>query len=963
MNADPHDDHNQRRPGAERPGLTSLRQTGSWVRFWDRVAGVVITGGGLGVLAAMLGICVFLIASAAPLFEGGRAEPAQTAASPLDRQTPMLTRLGVRKESVLVLDTSGDLLELSLVTGERVASVDLRSDGAAPSAASYDAQGHSLTLAYSDGSVRSVSIEQPDILLDSAIARRTWGGLAIDQSAALDEAQRDEITSLLRLRTELSEQARVVRSGDDEWLVEDLRGELSPPASIPGITGEPVLIHSVRASARLGRMVCMTDDGRLFYAELRRTVRLGGGGSRQRISAREVTLDRNLADVVGVFVTSDGASILLVHANGLLRRFDSRAGVRGEIPEVESISLIDGDARITSVQMALGGMSLLVGDSGGRITSWTVVSDVVNGGSDGRSLRRALSADTGSAPITAIGVGERDRTVALGLGDGGVELRNMISGKRIARLPASDTRVISVALAPALDRVIAIGEDGSLRSAGVEPGHPQAGWSALFGRVLYEGYDKPEFIYQSTGAQGVESKLSLTPLIWGTLKATIVAMLIAAPIAVLGAVFSSEFLHPRVRRKVKPTVELMASLPSVVLGFIAAVLVAPYVRDWLPSILVAFAVVPMVVMGAAHTWRLAPMSWVRRLTSVRLMAMIGVVLALGVGLSAVLGPAIERSLFAPDAVDRALASALYEPADAGAAPAWLDGRTELSASESRRLRADGLAIRDGELVRARVDLLDGGATQGGEPSIRRWLDSSIGGAWPGWVLVLVLPMAVFVAIVNARVVARPWAGLVAGRSKRSGAAFELWRFALSVLLTLALALLGASALTSMGFDARDSIFGPFTQRNTLVVGMVMGFAVIPIIYTIADDAMRAVPDTLRSASLGAGATRWQTAVRVVMPVAGSGIFSACMIGLGRAVGETMIVLMATGNTPEMTLNIFAGFRTLAANIAVELPEAPLGGTHYRVLFLCGLVLFAMTAVINTSAELVRSSFRKKNAAL
>ena len=167
----------------------------------------------------------------------------------------------------------------------------------------------------------------------------------------------------------------------------------------------------------------------------------------------------------------------------------------------------------------------------------------------------------------------------------------------------------------------------------------------------------------------------------------------------------------------------------------------------------------------------------------------------------------------------------------------------------------------------------------------------------------------------------------------------------------------------MGFDPRDSIFGPFSQRNTLVVGLIMGIAVIPIIYTIAEDAIRSVPDSLRSASLGVGATPWQTAVRVVLPVAASGIFSAIMVGLGRAVGETMIVLMATGNTPEMSLNIFSGFRTLAANIAVELPEAPRASTHYRVLFLCGLVLFAMTLVINTSAEFVRQHFRKKNAAL
>ncbi len=116
----------------------------------------------------------------------------------------------------------------------------------------------------------------------------------------------------------------------------------------------------------------------------------------------------------------------------------------------------------------------------------------------------------------------------------------------------------------------------------------------------------------------------------------------------------------------------------------------------------------------------------------------------------------------------------------------------------------------------------------------------------------------------------------------------------------------------------------------------MGFAVIPIIFTIADDALSTVPTHLRSASLGAGATEWQTAVRVVIPTAMSGLFSALMIGLGRAVGETMIVLMAGGNTPVTEWNIFNGFRTLAANIAVELPEAVRDSTHYRTLFLAAL---------------------------
>jgi phosphate transport system permease protein len=151
----------------------------------------------------------------------------------------------------------------------------------------------------------------------------------------------------------------------------------------------------------------------------------------------------------------------------------------------------------------------------------------------------------------------------------------------------------------------------------------------------------------------------------------------------------------------------------------------------------------------------------------------------------------------------------------------------------------------------------------------------------------------------------------------------------------------------------------YDQRNSLVVGIAMGFAVIPIVFTIAEDSLANVPQHLRAGSLALGANRWQTALRIVLPTASPGIFSAVMIGFGRAVGETMIVLMATGNTPVMDWNMFSGFRALSANVAVELPEAPEGGTLFRVLFLAALLLFALTFVVNTLAEVVRLRLRRR----
>jgi phosphate transport system permease protein len=335
---------------------------------------------------------------------------------------------------------------------------------------------------------------------------------------------------------------------------------------------------------------------------------------------------------------------------------------------------------------------------------------------------------------------------------------------------------------------------------------------SLFGKIWYEGYDQPAYVWQSTGGtDDFEAKLSLTPLIFGTLKGTFYAMLFAVPIALLSALYASEFMHPTLKGLVKPVVEIMAALPSVVLGFIAGLWLAPVVEKIVPGLLLMPVVIPALILCTLVLWRMLPTRgqlWLK--------------------------PGGEVFFLVP------------------------------------------------------VALLGG------------WLAISLGGLFEN---------------------------LVFGGDYRS------W----------------LRRLLGLTYD----------QRNSLVVGFAMGFAVIPMIFTIAEDSLSNVPQHLRAGSLALGATPWQTAIRVILPTASPGIFSAIMIGFGRAVGETMIVLMATGNTPVMDWSIFNGFRALSANIAVELPEAPEGGTLYRVLFLAAFLLFLMTFLVNTVAELVRLRLRRK----
>ncbi len=366
-----------------------------------------------------------------------------------------------------------------------------------------------------------------------------------------------------------------------------------------------------------------------------------------------------------------------------------------------------------------------------------------------------------------------------------------------------------------------LSDDHQLHFYSMNDPHPEASWKAFFGKVWYEGATAPKFEWQSTGgSDDFEPKLSMVPLLVGTMKGTLYAMIFSLPIALLAAVYTSQFLSPKIKRVVKPTMEIMASLPSVVLGFLAALWLAPLIETKVPSVMLVIVALFASAFLFGWLWSNLPIKYRRHIK-------------------------------------------------------------------------------------------------------------------PGWEFLAYLPVMMLSCYIAWNL--GPW--------------LESWAFVVT---------------TSDGTKLADfrrwwpAVTGtPFEQRNSLVVGFMMGFAVIPIIFTIAEDSLSNVPPTLTSGSLALGASRWQTSMMVVLPTASPGIFSATMIGLGRAVGETMIVVMATGNTPIMDLNIFSGMRTLSANIAVELPEAPHHSTLFRALFLGAMLLFLMTFVVNTVAEVMRQHLREK----
>jgi len=147
--------------------------------------------------------------------------------------------------------------------------------------------------------------------------------------------------------------------------------------------------------------------------------------------------------------------------------------------------------------------------------------------------------------------------------------------------------------------------------------------------------------------------------------------------------------------------------------------------------------------------------------------------------------------------------------------------------------------------------------------------------------------------------------------------------------------------------------------NLLNGGVILALMSVPIIVSIGEDALKAVPDSYREAAVALGATRWQVVYRVLLPAARNGLLAAVLLGVGRAVGETMAVLMATGHAVQIPHGLLDSVRTLTANIAAELGEAPAGSDHYRVLFLTGLLLFALTFAVNLAADLAVRGVRRR----
>lgn len=858
-----------------------VRRTPRSVRIKERIAQTFITIGGLGTIAAVALIMVFLLSVVLPLFADGEAERLPVVSVPGAEAPAEVIISGVDEGQHMgwLLRADGALEVRRLSDGDLLAERNLFPD-TPPTAWAFSPDGPEAAFGFADGTVR--------------LGTLAFATEYLDADAVSEEGRALRVGGTTR-----HEDGIVQVTPSAQYRFDHFVTLLDSPLQATD-AGIQLLDYSVTSGGRA--LGFLDSNGQLALSSVEEQHNMFTDTIEQKIYAKPLTYDPPEGRGAPAFLRLSGVgnTLYLIWRDGHALRYDARDTAIAEglsMAAVETLDMAPGDSRIENVSFLLGKTTLVLGHADGSVRAWFPTRSASAFARDGIVTTVGHVFPPTGSPVTALVSARSERQLAVAHGDGTIRLYNVTNEELLFELPSQTSGPLeAVALTPRLDGLVLFGPTAWERWR-LEVGHPEASLPSLFGKVWYEGGSEPTHSWQSEGGSvDFEPKLGLMSLIFGTLKAALYSMLIAGPIAILAALFTSEFLTPRWRTPIKSVIEMMASLPSVVLGFLAAIVLAPFVENVLMTVLCTALTLPLAILAGARLWQLLPQPLLLRLSGWPRLVAIAAMLPISFLLASLLAPHIESWCFAGNVKD------------------WLAGR--------------------------------------------------VGTAVGGWSFLL-LPLGLLVAAIVIARVGGPWL-------RRASNQWSHGRCALADLLRLGAVLAGGlvvsillSNLMAAGFgmDPRNSLVGPYEPRNAMIVGFVMGFAIVPIIYTLAEDALSSVPDQLREGSLGCGATPWQTAWRIVLPTAMSGVFSALMMGLGRAVGETMIVLMAAGNTPLLEWNVFNGFRTLSANIATELPEAVQGSTHYRVLFLAGLVLFMITFAINAVAEVVRRHFRKRFADL
>lgn len=984
------------------------RKTTLRVKATDTAASVGIRVGGLAVIFAVLGLIVFIGWQVVPLFAEGEVGEAAPPMQVTSQDVLVLHTDEYRRASVII-ERSGHVTLLSVANGEVIkrfkpaelgdatlssAHLTLRPRTRRKIGSVTDVLHYHLLLGTTDGKVFVAHVAYVSDFMHFELNEEPA------DLASLHRPEEDEYKDAAYLPQVVVRDGKVIehvptfglyRTSEPRVAIERQLDVSTGGRAIKLLTGQIDLGNA--DDERYSTTIVVTDDGRTRLVH--ETISVNAMTDEMEVESDTIDLTETLGATPDFALVNElQDDLLFAHADGTVQHF-------GRLNERQKFSLLyprfsifqaQADAKgarawqdiideqrddlglepmanqlqITAASYLLGDSTIVFGDSRGGLQCWF---GVIEGGEGASRLQRIRTLEPSENGVAAIEASPITKAALVLDTNGHIRAINNTAERVYAKLRLEGARRIIFNRKG--DGILALDGEGALHHWWVDAPHSEVSWKSLFGKVWYEDYPQQQHEWQSTGGtDDVEPKLGLMPLVVGTIKGALYALIFAIPLGVLAAIYTSEFMHRNMRAILKPTMEVMASLPSVVLGFLAALYFAPMAAPMMPTLIVAVVMVPAVFMIFGWLWQRCPPSFVGKFGYWRSTLLLFVLLGLGIWLSTVVGPRAEVFLF---------------PAQEGANPALLNPETFEPVTEESK---DALAAGDFRTW-----------TGGGIPLPR---DTELSGRLvpKGWWIpgghnlllsILALPLALLSGLAVRKLFSllpkRDGLNVLERTRKRAEGAKAVSMRAVGIdalsSLGLVVLLLGFGFLLSLAVtpvvewlffsydhptagrvaDFRRAVMGEegwkFEQGNSLIVGFAMGFAVIPIIYTISEDALTSVPNQLRAASLACGASRWQTTVRVVLPAAASGIFSAIVIGLGRGLGETMIVLMAGGGTAVMDMQPLVGFRSLASNIATELPEAPHGGSLYRTLFLGGLLLFCMAFVINTIAEVVRMRLRRR----
>lgn len=727
------------------------------VRLQDRIATRVITLGGLLVIASVIAILILIVRVTIPLFQPAQLSPAYQ--FPLSASSGTVLAMGVDdyREIAFVLDDKGVFTFYSLASGLPLKSIDGSQGKKTPLRSVAQHKNYQYSMVWADG---SVSVNEVSF-------RSLYG----------EDGKRT-------LQPELKNMA--------EFPVEKVGSEAVHVMVRIGRDGE------------VTRVMQLTDNS--FHVTHQRTSTDLFGNEKQEQSSF-VLREEIPGQIKDFTVDESGHNLYAGTSEGNLLHWDISPEQKGY--RLDNVVATVDRKPITAMALIFGDVSLAVGDAGGGLATWSPVA-TGEGAERVKKLRKIHELTPHNGAVVRIVTSCRTKSLASFSATGIVHYDHMTSNNHLFSI---ERELKMFGMSGSNTSLAGLDRDNQVVVWKVDSPHPEINLRTLFGKVWYESYNEPVFAWQSSaGNDDFEPKFSLVPLLFGTIKGTLYSMLFAVPLSIFGAVYTSQFTSHGFKKNIKPMIEIMASVPSVVIGFLVALWLGPIVEKYIVAFFIFCLLLPLVLvllMMVLQPFYKTP-TLQNRCNGYEFLLLTPVVFAAGF-LSFWLAPGVEQTFF------------------------------------------------DGNFL--------------------QWLYSDLG----------------------------------------------------------------------VRYD----------QRNSIIIAFGLGIAVIPIIFSITEDAISNIPNSLTGASLALGASRWQTIWRVVLPSASPGIFAAIMIGFGRAVGETMIVLMATGNTPIMDWSLFNGMRTLSANIAVEIPEAPFNGTLYRVLFLCATLLFFLTFILNTGAEVVRERLRKK----